>query len=75
MILPDRTLQHEWPELDIPLMVDALSTQLTAKEAPGAVVGKLMESVAQRAEARWQNFAQGESSNELPNAVVWWSPK
>lgn len=74
LVRPDRTLQHEWPELDIQQMVDALRLQLTAKEPPGTAVAKLMESVAQRAQARWQNTVLDASSNELPNAVVWWNP-
>ncbi|NBW81720.1 hypothetical protein EBR21_08195 [bacterium] len=75
-IRPDRTLQNEWPQLNIEELVTELKTNLEKTKAPSTAAAQSIERLLTLAQARWPDHSEKHlTENELPNAVCWWMPR
>ena len=75
-LCPDHTLGKEWPELKIEELVTEIKLNLEKTKAPEAAAAQSIERLLHLAAARWPDALEKQSSsNELPNALSWWSAR
>ncbi|NBX17419.1 MAG: hypothetical protein EBR09_08650 [Proteobacteria bacterium] len=73
---PDRTLEKEWPELKIEDLSEKLKTSLQNTGAPQAAAAEALSSLLSLARVRWPDSAEKTvMTDELPNALAWWTPR
>lgn len=73
---PDRTLQKEWPQLNIEELVGQLKGDLQKHKSPEIAAAESLSRLLGLAGSRWPDATEKQNvPDELPDALSWWSAR